>query len=219
MHVHSPVAIDVYDHSGNHTGLSTSTIPDSDIAMIDEQIPNSYYLEFGEGKYVGLDTDDAYAVLLHGTDTGTFSFIAEKVIGGIATTVATYTDIPITPSTTATLLIDENGGAQNLTIDSDSDGDTDATIDEAGDIDPLAYIALFRATVQQMDLKPVVKKLILAGLRLVEKDLQKNKIKQARIKLEILGKGIKLGIKKDQLPMSDGEILLRMVERLKDLIL
>lgn len=219
LHIHSPARLDVFDSFGNHTGLSTSTIPDSDLVFVDEQIPNSSYLEFGEGKYIGVDTADDYTALLRGTDAGTFSFIVEKVIDGTASTVASYVDIPVTQNTVATLMLHANGSTTELVIDADNDGDTDAVVGMDNDIDALAYLALFRNTVERMQLKPLVKKLILLDLRAVEKDLQKQRIKQARLKIKLLETGIRFGVKKKQISVSDGEVLLDMIERLDALML
>ncbi|TSC72036.1 MAG: Acetyltransferases and hydrolases with the alpha/beta hydrolase fold protein, partial [Parcubacteria group bacterium Gr01-1014_70] len=46
--VHSPVSLDLFDGDGNHTGLVQNPDPDSDLAGIEQEIPNSYYWEFGE---------------------------------------------------------------------------------------------------------------------------------------------------------------------------
>lgn len=54
LSLHSPVKIDLYDTSNKHTGISTSSTPD--FTLFEEQIPNSYYLEFGEGKYLGMSS-------------------------------------------------------------------------------------------------------------------------------------------------------------------
>src|SRR3989338_11595433 len=71
--IHSPLAIDIFDEFGNHTGISTSTEPGSDLQFIDEEIPNSSYEEIGEGKYVHISTEDDHTILLTGTGTGTFT--------------------------------------------------------------------------------------------------------------------------------------------------
>ena len=73
LSVHSPVSIDVYDSAGNHTGLLPNENPDSDTRIIEEQIPNSSYMEFGEGKYVTIPDDGAYTTVIKGTGAGTFT--------------------------------------------------------------------------------------------------------------------------------------------------
>lgn len=74
--LHSPVSLNIYDQGGYHTGLVND--PDSGLQLTEEQIPNSYYLEFGETKYAGAG-DSPIDVELIGEDLGTFTLEIDQV--------------------------------------------------------------------------------------------------------------------------------------------
>ena len=114
--VHSPVALDIYDNQGHHTGLTASGVQN--------QIPNSYYLPFGEGKYAGVPADTMGKVVLSGEAAGTFTLDITK--GGAKTE---FTDIPVLPVSMATF--DLSSTAPMLRVDFDGDGTTDEIISSA----------------------------------------------------------------------------------------
>jgi len=60
--LHSPVSIDIYDSEGNHTGLVYDPDSPTNAVSTEEQIPNSYYMEFGEGKYLGIPADSMHRI-------------------------------------------------------------------------------------------------------------------------------------------------------------
>ena len=79
--IHSPVSIGLFDELNNHTGVSSNSIPDSDLKFIEENVSNSYYLEMGEGKYAGFEeTGDEHRVVLQGLD---FDILDEEVFAHV----------------------------------------------------------------------------------------------------------------------------------------
>ena len=78
LSIHSPVTIDAYDNEGNHTGKVCPV--GSDFCYAEENILNSSYLEFGEGKYINLPEEEFEKVKLQGTDIGTFTYESKKVL-------------------------------------------------------------------------------------------------------------------------------------------
>jgi pimeloyl-ACP methyl ester carboxylesterase len=82
LSVHSPVTLGAYDSLGNFTGKVCPT--GYDFCYIMDEIPNSSYLEFGEGKYLNLPEESMKKVVLEGTDIGTFTYESEKVVPGSA---------------------------------------------------------------------------------------------------------------------------------------
>ncbi|MEW6610409.1 MAG: hypothetical protein AB1352_02145 [Patescibacteria group bacterium] len=81
LRIFSPVSLDIYDSVGNHTGKVNNPVADSDIELKEENIPNSYYHEYGDDKFAGLDTEDTYQIKLHGLGLGSFTFEIEEVHG------------------------------------------------------------------------------------------------------------------------------------------
>ncbi len=91
--LHSPLTLDAYDNIGNHTGISTST------GLIEENIPGSYYLKFGDIKYIFTDTDLPIHIFMNGYANGTFTFNIEELQGDSYLSNVTFKDIPTTSST------------------------------------------------------------------------------------------------------------------------
>ncbi|MCR4306772.1 MAG: right-handed parallel beta-helix repeat-containing protein [Candidatus Yonathbacteria bacterium] len=177
--VHSPVSIHAYDSFGNHTGIIPNTDPTSDIELIEEQIPNSYYLESGEGKYLGLDTGGEYRIELQGEDFGTFTFELQEVLGDEVLNAVEYKNIPVSASTTAELVIQNLNIAPELVLDIDGDGATDAIFTGAEDNDILASMEILRNIVNGLDIHKELKKELIKKLEKAEKELGKGKIEKA----------------------------------------
>lgn len=120
--LHSPLTLDLYDDQGRHTGVATST------GAIEEQIPGTYYMKYGEVKYLFTNSDIPTHIVMSGYATSTFTFKVEELQGDTSIGHTTFQDIPVTPNTKVTLdavsdittlssmHVDENGnGSINLT--------------------------------------------------------------------------------------------------------
>lgn len=118
--LHSPLTLNLYDNAGRHTGVSTST------GEVEEQIPGTYYAEFGDVKYVFTDASAPAHIVMDGYAQGTFTFNIDQYTGDTLVASTTFKDIPTTASTTAILniqsdiatlssmQIDENGDGENI---------------------------------------------------------------------------------------------------------
>jgi hypothetical protein len=121
--LHSPLTLDFYDDFGNHTGISTST------GQVEEQIPGTYFMEFGGDKYIFTDTDVPIHIFMNGYADGTFTFNVDEFVGDTEIASTTFQDIPTTPTTKVSL--GATGDITTLTamsIDADGDGQTDITL-------------------------------------------------------------------------------------------
>ena len=166
LRVLSPVSLDAYDSLGNHTGTAQNPNPQSDDLYVEEQIPGSYYQQYGEGQYIGLPADGNYTVKLHGTDTGTFTFEVTPVSGGVAGTPVTFADVPVTASSTATIaLAGSSPASTTLALDINGDGKVDTTIASSTQtVDPVAYARLLIASIAGMDIGTPVQRQLQAKL-------------------------------------------------------
>lgn len=126
LKVHSPVSLDIYEH-GRHTGISTTTpfYPDS---IVEEQIPNSYYLEMGEGKYAGADIFGTTTVKLVGQDFGEFTLDIEKTAGDTIIASSMFAGIPVAVGSLVSLEVFSDTNAPVLNVDINGDGLVDAAI-------------------------------------------------------------------------------------------
>jgi len=121
--LHSPLTLDLYDDQGRHTGVSTTT------GQIEEQIPGTYFTQFGEVKYLFTEASTTSHIVMNGYATGTFTFIAEQLQGDTLLASTTWKDIPTTPDTQVTLTtISDISTISPMSIDNNSDGIIDTTL-------------------------------------------------------------------------------------------
>ncbi len=137
--VDSGASLSVRDSSGNHTGPTNlpAGVVDDAVNTYEENIPGSHYLAYGQDKsgVSLLPSDQPYTVSVNGGGFGTFTLNVEHVLGTTTLGHTEYTDIPMTPSSTATTIVrveskDGDSGAPSSTpirLDIDGDGTTDFT--------------------------------------------------------------------------------------------
>ena len=218
--VHSPVTLGVRDVKGRFTGVIPNPDPASDIVIIVQEIPNSYYFEFGEGKYIGFDADEQYEVIMQGTDDGTFTLEIEEVQGDTVATTTTYSNIPVSTTTTAELRIQDIANKSALEIDEDSDGVVDETIEpDSEEQTSHEQLEVFRAAVTALDIHKNIKKHLIARSFAVEKAIEKNKknsikrVKNILAQMEKYTRG-RTDKKRGILP-ADAQVLIGMLKEVR----
>jgi pimeloyl-ACP methyl ester carboxylesterase len=221
LSVHSPVTLGVRDALGHFTGVMPNPDPLSDVPVIVQEIPNTYYMEFGEGKYVGFDADEQYTVVLRGTDDGVFTLNVEEAGNGATTTVATYSNVPVSTTTTAELRIQDIANKSALEVDEDNDGIVDESIEPDSEVQtPNQQLEAFRTTVNALDIHNNIKKHLISRSFAVEKALAKNKknsVKRAKNILSRMETYIRHRIDKRRgiLP-ADAQVLIDMLRRVRE---
>ncbi len=122
--LHSPLTLDLYDTLGNHTGISTTT------NQVEENIPGSRYLTFGEVKYISVPSSADLRLVMNGYAAGSFTLDMEEVLGDTTTASTTFAGIPSSASTIATITIPNGSIASSspLLVDTNGDGAPDMTI-------------------------------------------------------------------------------------------
>jgi len=128
--VHSPVNMNIYDSSGNHTGLTS----DGDI---EANISGSSYDALGDAKFILAPDDGIYTIKFVATDQGSFDFKIKKYEKNTLSREILYKDIPLTKLTKGETQFDTSSG-QSPVIHLDKDGN--GTIDE--DINPYSAITV-----------------------------------------------------------------------------
>lgn len=125
--VKSPVAISVTDQDGNVLGLAEDGSLQNDIPGADMEV-------WGEHKYVFLPSGNGrtYSIHLKGTGTGTFALDDETVVHGITTHTQVFNNIPVTPALSGEVNL---GGTTTLSLDSNSDGVVDQTLQPTAVLD------------------------------------------------------------------------------------
>ncbi len=239
LSLHSPVSIDVYDNLGRHTGLINNPNPNSDLQAYEENIPGSRYMEFGEGKYVLLDDDTTYTVKLQGLDVGTFTLESNTLSSGGDTLSSTaFVDIPTSRDMKGEIKISATSTGSTsvaISLDINGDGKNDVTINPSQDFDPVAYLKILRITVGTFNASTKIKNEIYKKIDSIIKSLEKNKTKNAILKIKQFSKDfavkqkhereemdrkhkgerdIKNDRKKKKLNADDAEKMLQMLNQL-----
>ena len=181
LSLHSPVKADIYDQFGNHLGLTATTT--------DTQLPNSYYLEMGEGKYLGFQLEASTTIQLQGTGTGTFTLNLEQYQGDTKEGTQTFTDIPVTSTTKATLVINTLEDAKELALDQDGNGTIDSVVFTDENKETVTFQTL-KKQIQTLTTK--TKPVLLIEVAVAEKQFNKRNYKAVKALLLVLKKEIEV---------------------------
>ena len=221
--VHSPVLLHLYDLLGRHTGLISNPNPLSDLEFFEEQIPNSYYWQVGEGQYAGADGATTTMIKLEGTDLGTFTIDIENIVGGVTATTTVYEDIPVAASTTATLIVGD-GTSTPLLLDIDGDGNTDARI-TAGGLTAENLVGILNGLVKTLNLPAEKEKKLIKKIEKLEKELAKESQNERKEKrktehaFEDIVKVVKKYAKKRILSPDEANELISIIEQIKEKVI
>jgi len=126
--VHSPIDISIADANGNHVGISASSTLER--TFYDEQIPNSYFLLFGEGTYLGVPvaTSSSYALKIRGTGDGFFILNVAEERGDTVNKTQTFVHVPVIDGMEAKVSLSSIDDLGELAIDEDGDGLADVVV-------------------------------------------------------------------------------------------
>ncbi|MHB0865685.1 MAG: lipase/acyltransferase domain-containing protein [Minisyncoccota bacterium] len=121
--LHSPLTLNLYDTEGRHTGVSTTT------GRVEEQIPDTYYTEIGDVKYLFTDASTSARIVLDGYAPGVFTLNVDEYSGDTRTASTTFKDIPTTASTIVTIDVQSDITTLSpMAIDENGDGTVDAML-------------------------------------------------------------------------------------------
>lgn len=148
--LHSPLSLSVFDDQGRYTGLATSSSPEiTGISRFIEEIPNSYYMEFGETKIIGTPQKGTSSVRMVGEGAGSFTLVVEKLLGDEVVATTIFEDVPVATGTLVSLaVIDDEPIFLNL--DYDGNGTVDVVLNE-GEFEVEDAIALLRSAIARLD--------------------------------------------------------------------
>ncbi|MFZ2150046.1 MAG: right-handed parallel beta-helix repeat-containing protein [Minisyncoccia bacterium] len=221
LSIHSPVTIDAYDHEENHTGKICPQ--GSDFCYAEENILNSSYLEFGEGKYINLPEDEMAKIKLQGTDIGTFTYESEKVLPDETAVISSFIDIPVTTQTQGEITLNQAGIPQ-LALDVTGDGVTDFNLLPSATFDPILYLQIMKVTIDSLELNQGQIKAFDNRVDIIIKSIQGGKIDNTKLKAEIFKSALQKTLSKPdlkttkpkKLSKTDAQLLLDMLNKLLD---
>ncbi len=135
----SSLGLNIYDNQGNHTGISTTT------GSLEEKIPNAYYQEFGQVKYISVpisppaehhDSPPSLHVIIsksyehyisnsetaHNDDS--FTLEIDETIGNDISTTTSFIDIAANEKTLAKIdiILESISDMPPLKVDENDDG-------------------------------------------------------------------------------------------------
>lgn len=135
MALYSPLDIHLYDDQNNHTGPKKIIDENGNEQIIfEENIPNSYYYQFGERKYVGVPSGENIRMVMNGYDSGTYTLKMEEVeetaTGEEIISHTGFKNLPVSSETNVSLNIPETGldNLSDLETDFDGDGENDYVV-------------------------------------------------------------------------------------------
>lgn len=174
--LHSPLTLNLYDDLGRHTGVSTTT------GEIVEDIPGTYYTEFGDVKYVFADADAPMHVVMSGYDTGTFTLNVDQYQGDTPTGSVSFTDVPTTPQTVVTMDVQSDVTTVSpLSIDTGA-GAIDTYVAPDGESLSIEQLMVNLTTaIQHLDVKDKLKTQLLHRVVAIQKKFDKQMQKQTNV--------------------------------------
>lgn len=137
MSLYSPLNIHLYDEAGNHTGPKAIEIDGQEKTVFEENIPNSYYYQMGERKYVGFPADEKIRVEMKGYALGSYTLkleeVQETMDGEQVSAHSDFSNLPVTADTVVKFDFSEDGldGMTDLKADMDGDGENDYVVEKA----------------------------------------------------------------------------------------
>jgi hypothetical protein len=175
--LHSPLTLNLYDDVGRHTGVSTTT------GQVEEQIPGTYYTEFGEVKYIYADASAAAHIVMNGYDTGTFTLNVDQYQGDALTTGVAFADLSATPQTTVQIdTLSDITTLSPMRIDQNGDGRTDKyVVPDGGTLSIDQLLVNLTTEVQNLTIKASLKTQLLNKVANIQKKIDKQRQKQSNV--------------------------------------
>jgi hypothetical protein len=134
MSLYSPLDIHFYDELGNHTGPKKVMLNGVEQTVFETAIPNSYYYQFGQRKYVGVPSGEKIRVEMEGYDSGSYTLKMEEIklteTSEEKISDLTFSNLPVLLGSKVLLEIPKEGLAnlEKLTADYDADGKIDYSV-------------------------------------------------------------------------------------------
>lgn len=217
---HSPVILGAYDSFGNFTGVDQDQDLSAEFLSVSENIPGSTFLYTAESQYIFLPKNGIYTFVYKGIGTGPTTVEMEDFSNDITTPVASYPDIPTTPTTEATLVVDTSAPQNaHIEIDTNNDEIPDTYVAPDGGTLTLAELLVnLRTYIQGMEIDEKLKKNLLKKLDKIEKKLAKQKNKSASKAVMNLEKKVSKKGEKGKISDADVEEVLSLLEQIENAI-
>ncbi len=130
--LHSPLSISFTDSQGRVVGRAATPSFPTELTQIQEDVPNSFYMEFGELKIVGVPESEGIIAMV-GERLGVFTLDIERFVDDALVGTTTFADIPVATGTIIVFPYDPSTTTPpHLLFDLDGNGVVDITLTESG---------------------------------------------------------------------------------------
>ncbi|RJR13596.1 hypothetical protein C4585_01820 [Candidatus Parcubacteria bacterium] len=215
---HSPVVLGAYDEFGNFTGIDPNQDLLADILSIKEDIPGSTFLYSAESQYIFVPKNGTYNFVYKGVGNGPTTVTVEEFSNEVVIPKSSYSDIPTTENTSATLVINATAPEEAvIELDIDGNGEIDEEVLADGtELTLEELIVLLKQKIQALDAKNKLKKNLLKKVDNIEKKIKKDKKKKAQKAVEVLGKKIYNKEMKRKIGSASAEEFLKLLEQIEN---
>jgi len=179
--VHSPASIEIKDQNGRTTGLIDNPDSSANFPVVLEEIPNSFYLEFGEGKYAGVPVGGEREIILTGTGDGFFTLEVVEIYDGDVVGEKIFSNVPVIESLKASLKIQDIESVGDLEIDEDGDGTVDTLLKPDGYEPTLSeLIDTLDSEIEGLGTFKGIKRVLLNRAKQIRKAIEKEQLRKAQ---------------------------------------
>lgn len=216
--VHSPVSLEVRDALGRLTGIIDNPDPGSDIPIVVQEIPNSLYLEFGEGKYIRLDGNEERKIHIEGEDEGVFTLEIEEIENNLVVGKVSYSNVEVSGLTMASLRIKDSAQIGDLEIDRDGDGEVDEIIKPDGEnLTPEEMLEEFRNTVLSLKMHRAIRYQLVIRSRMAQRFITNGNVRIAKMFLKQTENFLKQQ-KGRHIKKKDAKMLIKILKDIREMI-
>lgn len=215
---HSPVILGAYDQNSHFSGIDPNQDLGADVLLVTEDIPGSTFLTFGDSQYLFLPKEGSYTVVFKGTGSGPTDVDIEDFASDTSTLVATYSDISVIASTSATFIVNSvSPQDSHIQMDSNNDGQVDIYIAPDNQMLTLGELLTnLKTTIQNLVAKDKLKMNLLKKIKNIEKKIAKQKNKKASKAVMNLEKQIIKKGKKGRLSNADVAEIVQLLEQIEN---
>lgn len=172
--MHSPADIHLYN-TNLHTGILEGAEETEFGREYEEQIPTSYYSEWGTVKYVGAEfLDETTRLEVDGTGFGTFKLTVEYYEGNALMGSYSFTGVPVGPRSKGVVHLEE-GEIPVLMYNADGDGTVDAELTPGEKLDNATYLKLIQLVLKGDSVSAKLTRMVSQKLAIIEKLLTQEK--------------------------------------------
>lgn len=180
LSTHSPVILGAYDQYENFTGINPSQDLTSAIPVISEEIPGSTFVVFGDSQHIFLPEGGKYRFVYRGIGNGSTTVEIGVMKGNAVTPVASFTDIPTSPSSIATIEVENLEEPVVVALDNNGDGVVDQEV-LSDDAQAMPVISLdellsnLKINIGTLNVSEKLKRKLLKRVENLEKKLDKKR--------------------------------------------